>query len=379
MEEEERPIHPNLARAVPSLSAFAHKEKNSSAAANRKNITEDPRHLMQVFQAQKDEHEREISKLEREYSEKLKRNQQQKLEFERQIKLDTEKIAKQQAKIEELSQKGKNEEDLDYKTTHRDLKSEVEALELQRDQAERRVNELTLELTRSQQKLKETREMVKSLPHAKCIEDMQIEKRKMERARDTEIAKLKTSIETSEARIAELETELDQSVRESEALQEENVRLTAEMDKIEAAIKGMRTDCANLRRQIEQNGPMIPFEHVKMRIAQMEEKKRDTIARRKAELQEKYEQDVEHRNNLEEELKRRLQIIEELNEKVNELTQQAVDAKTNTEREIQRLKRVHQRDVAELRERLNSELESTLEEQRRRMTSAAELARNTGQ
>ena len=376
---EERPIHPNLARAIPSLSAFANRTKNASASSNRKTVQDDPRQLAQLLKAQRDEHEMEISKLEREYSEKLKRNQQQKLEFERQVKMDNDKIAKQQAKIDELSQKDKQAEDLNYKRTHEDLQAEVEMLERQREQAEREVDELTLQLTKCQQRLKETKEMVKSLPQAKCIEEMQVEKRKMERARDSEIAKLKSSIESSEARIRELESELDRSVRESEQLQAENVTLTEEMDKIEAAIKGMRADCANLRRQIEQNGPMIPFEHVKTRIAQMEEKKRDTIAKRKAELDAKFDQDVEHRNGLEEELRRRLQIIEELNQKVNDLTQQAVDAKANTEREIQRLKRTHQREVAELRERLNSELESTLEEQRRRMTSAAELARKSPQ
>jgi predicted nuclease with TOPRIM domain len=109
----------------------------------------------------------------------------------------------------------------------------------------------------------------------------------------------------------------------------------------------------------------------------MEEKRRKTLEKRRAELQLKLDTTIKHKDSLESELTRRVAIIEELNQKVIDLTHQAANAKSDAEREIQQLKRNHVTEVKALRERLNAELEAALEEQMSRMKQAVAIARSS--
>jgi aminoglycoside phosphotransferase family enzyme len=157
--------------------------------------------------------------------------------------------------------------------------------------------------------VKETREEVKSLPQEEMIENVLQEKRIMERNRASEIARFKSQIKESQAEIDKLTNQLDQSTARSEELQDENMRLIAELDEIETAIRSVRSDYTQLRDQIDQNGPLVPYEHVRLRTGQMEERRRELLQKREAELQGKLDSAISHRDYLNEELRRRLEIM----------------------------------------------------------------------
>jgi chromosome segregation ATPase len=366
--------------ALANLSTITNRTPSASSSS-RPDFTPtgspDDAQLLQLLTAQRDEHKREIIKLETELREKLKRNKRQKLEFEKEIALENARLAKQQERIETLA-KHNPDETTDYKAANAELKSRIDSLDREKGESEKRLEALTLELRSAQQKLKEVKEEVKSLPQAPIIENMLHEKRKMEQQRDSEIGGLRSQIDDGNIQIEKLSAQLDQSTKRSEVLQEENVRLVAELDTIEGAVRSVRTDCAKLREHIDQNGPVIPYEQVRARIGQMEERRRELLQKRETELQGKLDSAVGHKDYLKEELRRRLEIIEQLNKKVNDLTHQATEAKSQADKEIQQLKKNHQLEVKKLRERLKDELEAALAQQRRRILSAVPDARHLG-
>jgi chromosome segregation ATPase len=203
------------------------------------------------------------------------------------------------------------------------------------------------------------------------------EKAKLDRSRESEVARLQSQIAEATARIAGLEAELAAATDRSERLQAQNSEPVGEMERIEGAIRSVKSECARLRGEIDQNGPMIPFEHVHLQIAQMEEERRKTIEKRRQELQVRLDAATGNRDRLKRELDRRLEIIEELNQKVIDLTHQAAETKAEAEREMQTMKRNHQAEVRTLREKLNAEFEATLEVQQQKMRAAVDQIRRS--
>jgi chromosome segregation ATPase len=358
-------------RALPSIATLT----NRTPSARQSNPIDENRRLTQLLESQREEHRREIEKLELELKEKVKRNQQQKLDYEREVQVANDRIAKQQARIDHLSKRSPPPADAQSQQTNQELREAIARLEAAREPAEQRVSELGVELNASQERLKEAKERVKSLPHAHVIESVHREKQKLERHRDTEIGKFESVIAAGSGQLGSLESELEASTRESEELQAENTKLNCEMEGIENSIRSVRQECGEMRAQLEANGPQIPYEHVRLRIGQMEEKRRRILEKRRKELEGKLEATHRQREMLEAELGRRVGIIEELNAKVNSLTHQAANAKSEAEREVQQLKRTHGNEVRLLGERLSGELEAALAEQSARMRSAVAQAR----
>jgi chromosome segregation ATPase len=360
-----RPSRPG-ARALPNLAALASRTPSTT------HHLEERRRLTQLLSSQRDEHRVVTEKLEHELREKIKRNQDRRQAFDREVQLLTDRISRQQAQIDSLSRRA-----APPAAAHSLNDASVERLESAREIADLRIEDLGRALAAARQTLKETKERAKALPHAHVIDALAQEKAKLDRSRESEIAQLQPQIVEATARIDGLGAHIAAATARAEALQTENTGLVGEMERIESAIRSVRAECARLRAQIDNNGPMIPFEHVHLQIAQMEEERRRTIEKRRQELQTRLDAATGSRDRMKRELDRRLEIIEELNQKVIDLTHQAAEAKEEAEREMQTMKRAHQTEVRALREKLNAELEAALEVQQQKMRAAVDQVRRS--
>ncbi|KAH0790109.1 hypothetical protein GPJ56_006004 [Histomonas meleagridis] len=362
MNEEEEEYHPKPTLFFrPKLKEK--KEMTSSKSTKLDNVNPpvdeyesaliENQQLKQILSALESEQSQNIAKLEQELKEKQARNEKQKAQFDHQIKLLNEKIALQENKIKELQQASLLSDD-SQEEINIDTNIQLSQLQQQKLDEEKNISELGSLLIDSQQRLKDIREKVKSLPQHKSIENVQIFKTQLEREAKNKINHYQIQITALETTEKELNAKLLSLIEESEKLQKENVSLFMRSQQLEKSVNVARKDCFKMKKQIEENGLMVDLEFVKTKIKNAEQQKQSEINKVRKMLQNKLEEVKKQNEDLQNELNERCLVIEELNNKVSELTQQAIDAKEFSKGEIRKLMLKHKKEIKVLTQKFQN-------------------------
>lgn len=356
-------------------------DNNSSRyQANQKIvITSEPQQenarLMQILKAQRDEYQIKIAKLKQEIELKQRRNEKQKLQYETALNNDNEKIKKQELIIQQMTEQDQISPDFNYEKYKADLQNKADQLSKEKEEIEMKVDQLGRNLIEAQQSLKDAKEKVKSLPQAGSIETLQKNKRQMERERDSKITFYKQQINQLNSECEQLNEVLEETVKKGEDLQSENKVLVATFSKLEKAVIAASNKYSILKHQSDENGTMVTPEYAQKKLKEAEDLKISAIKKKRLELEEKYNKAKNDQEIMQQDLKDRISTVEQLNAKITSLTQNIMKYNESSQNEIKALNAQHKQNVAQLREKLRHDLENALQEQKRRMMTAMNIAK----
>lgn len=331
--------------------------------------------LIQILKAQRDEYQLKISKLKQQIESKQQRNDKQKIQYEIALKNDNEKIKKQELIIQQMTANEPISPDFNYENYKTDLQNKADQLSKEKEEIEIKVDQLGRSLIEAQQNLKDAKEKVKSLPQAGNIELLQKTKRQMERERDSKISFYKQQINQLNSECQKLNDILEETVQKGEALQEENKTLATTYSKLEKAVLAASNKYTKLKQQSDENGTMVTPEYAQKKLKEAEDLKMATIKKKRQELEDKYQKAKSDQIIMQQDLKDRISTVEQLNAKITSLTQNIMKYNESSQNEIKALNAQHKQNVAQLREKLRHDLENALQEQKRRMMTAMNIAK----
>ncbi|OHT15343.1 hypothetical protein TRFO_42571 [Tritrichomonas foetus] len=333
--------------------------------------------VIQILKAQRDEYQVKIANLKQQIEAKKQRNAKQKAQFEAQIKSDNDKKRKQEREIQQITEKIPDAPDFDYEKYKLELQEKVDNLLKEKEQAEKRVDELGRKLIESQQKLKDAREKIKSLPQAGNIEALQKAKRQMERERDSKISFYQKQLKDINEQCEELNQKLDESVKKGEKLQAENENLAETYTKLEMGIRKAQKKINFLKQRVDENGKMVTPEYVQQKLKEAENAKNQAISSKRQELEQKYLYAQNNLDVIKEELNDRISNIEQLNQKVNTLTQEIINNKERHKQELKAIVAQHKQNIAKLREQEDNDLKNALLQQRENLIAVMKISQET--
>ena len=265
--------------------------------------------------------------------------------------------------------------DFNYENYKTDLQNKADQLSKEKEEKEIKVDQLGRSLIEAQQNLKDAKEKVKSLPQAGNIELLQKTKRQMERERDSKISFYKQQINQLNSECQKLNDILEETVQKGEALQEENKTLATTYSKLEKAVLAASNKYTKLKQQSDENGTMVTPEYAQKKLKEAEDLKMATIKKKRQELEDKYQKAKSDQIIMQQDLKDRISTVEQLNAKITSLTQNIMKYNESSQNEIKALNAQHKQNVAQLREKLRHDLENALQEQKRRMMTAMNIAK----
>ena len=326
--------------------------------------------LTKILKAQRDEYQAKIISLKQQIEAKKKRNEKQKAQFEAQLQKENEKKKKQEFQIQQITNKIPEQQNFDYDKYKIELQEKIDALTKEKESSEKNVEELGKTLMESQQRLKDAREKVKSLPQAANIEALLKIKRQMEKERDSKISYYQEQIKQLNEECKELNEKLDESVKKGEQLQSENDNLSSTYFKLEKTIRATQKKITFLKQQVDENGTMVTPEYVQKKLKEAEDAKIHAIKQKRKELEAKYEKAKKDLEIMQSELDDRNSKVEQLNTKITTLTSEIVSYDEEGKREIKAIKAQHKQNIAKLKEKLNKDFEDRLQQQREIMMNA---------
>jgi len=316
--------------------------------------------LKRIIKLQEEEHEKELKDIQNKIDQMEDLKERMKRDFKTQCAPLKEEINRKNiilSKLESFSN-----DDTEVRQMNIQLIDQISQLEEEKNNLEFQIAQVGKNISEYQAINQDLRLRISDLPYKNMIEELLVFSKQSNFEANTKLSSIQRTQVESEKLLETLIPQFDSLNLDAEDLHEQNVQLYKEYEEIKSQYDTLVSENINLNEQILSNKGMVTLEFINIHIESEEKKAKDKIEATKEKIDKIISVESETLKQQHQELDDRKQIMDGLLRKIEQITNDIEEFKNITrKKELQKIKRDHDKEVKEIRETLRKEAESALE------------------